>query len=188
MDCFRSRHRSVHRLSWITEARECDCPDHRPGTVAQSLAKYWLGPYLVYPNFGVLILVMRDGEIVAIQLREKNARFGAEGSWNLRQQSVMIGIFLLENVQSAVAGQIKALMLGVVTHVIDHAYRRQAGDDFAAVRVKDNQLSRISGGHKQTVVRFVKSHGHIQFIARRQRPSCRDFRLVPVDDPDHALA
>src|SRR6202521_309970 len=125
--------------------RACDPSTPQTGNRCASLAKYSLGLYLVCTNFGVLVLVMRDG-------------------------------------------QIKPLMLGVVTHVIDHAYCRQAGDDFAALRVEDNQLSRISGGHKQTVVRFVKSHGHVQFVARRQRPSGRHFRLVPVEDPDHALA
>jgi hypothetical protein len=50
----------------ITEARECDRPDHKTGYRCANPAKYWLGLYLEYTNFGVLILVMRDGEIVAI--------------------------------------------------------------------------------------------------------------------------
>src|ERR1700730_807831 len=89
-----------------------DQPDH--AQIGES--RHSLGLYLVYTNFGVLILVMRDGEIVAIQFRHQSARLCPEGPWNLCQQSVMIGIGLLENVHSPVAGQIKALMLGVVTH------------------------------------------------------------------------
>src|SRR5207244_5201400 len=113
--------------------------------------EYSLGLNLVYTNFGVLILVMRDGEIVTVQFRHQNARLCAEASWNLRQQSVMVGILLFENIQSSIAGQIKALMLRVVTHVINHAYCRYSGDHSTAVRVKDNQLTRISGDYKQTV-------------------------------------
>jgi hypothetical protein len=48
-------------------------------------SKYSLRLYFVHPNFGVLILVMRDGEIVAIQFRHENTGLCTEGSWNLRQ-------------------------------------------------------------------------------------------------------
>src|SRR5437899_12476789 len=96
--------------------------------------EYSLGVNLVYTNFGILILVMRDGEIVTVQFRHQNARLCAEASWNLRQQSVMVGILLFENIQNSIAGQIKALMLRVVTHVINHAYCRYSGDHSTAVR------------------------------------------------------
>src|SRR5213082_2850398 len=39
--------------------------------------EYSLGLNLVYTNFGVLILVMRDGEIVTVQFRHQNARLCA---------------------------------------------------------------------------------------------------------------
>src|SRR5437899_10571616 len=97
-------------------------PHCRPATdprFSKVTLEYSLGLNLVYTNFGVLILVMRDSEIVAVQFRDQNARLCAEASWNLRQQSVMVGILLFVNIQSPVAGQIKALMLGVVTHVLD---------------------------------------------------------------------
>src|SRR3989441_13094995 len=92
-------------------------PHCRPATdprFSKVTLEYSLGLNLVYTNFGVLILVMRASEIVAVQFRDQNARLCAEASWNLRQQSVMVGILLFKNIQSPVAGQIKAIMLGVV--------------------------------------------------------------------------
>src|SRR5207244_12248801 len=86
--------------------------------------EYSLGLNLVYTNFGVLILVMRDGELVTVQFRHQNDRLCAEASWNLLQQSVMVGILQLENIQSSIAGQLKASMLRVVIHVLNHAYYR----------------------------------------------------------------
>src|SRR5437899_4033056 len=165
-------------------------PHCRPATdprFSKVTLEYSLGLNLVYTNFGVLILVMRDSEIVAVQFRDQNARLCAEASWNLRQQSVMVGILLFENIQSPVAGQIKALMLGVVTHVINHAYCRHIADHFTAVRVKDNQLTRISGDYKQTVVHFIKSHRKITFVARRQTTIGQQCRLVPVEDSNRTL-
>src|SRR5438034_608406 len=77
-------------------------PHCRPATdprFSKVTLEYSLGLNLVYTNFGVLILVMRDSEIVAVQFRDQNARLCAEASWNLRQQSVMVGILLFENIR-----------------------------------------------------------------------------------------
>src|SRR5437870_12749530 len=95
-------------------------PHCRPATdprFSKVTLEYSLELNLVYTNFGVLILVMRDSEIVVVEFRDQNARLCAEASWILRQQSVMVGILLFENIRRRVAGQLKALMLAVVTHV-----------------------------------------------------------------------
>jgi len=87
-------------------------PHCRPATdprFSKVTLEYSLGLNLVYTNFGVLILVMRDSEVRRFSSGTRNARLAAEASSNLRQQSVMVGILLFENIQSPVAGQIKRL-------------------------------------------------------------------------------
>src|SRR6266566_5774582 len=57
----------------------------------------WL--YLIHPHFGIFILVMRDCEIVAVQFWNQDARLGAKAAGNSRQQHIMVGILLIEDIE-----------------------------------------------------------------------------------------
>src|SRR3989449_11671998 len=92
---------------------------------------------------------MRGSKIVPIQLGYQDARLGAKASWNFRQQNVMIGVLLLENIHKLISSKVNASLPGVETHVVYHSDSRQAGDDLAAVRIKDNQLSRLAGDRSE---------------------------------------
>src|ERR1700674_79547 len=145
----------------------------------------WL--YLVDSHFGVLIFVVRDGKIVVIQFWDKNPRFRAKAAGNSRQQSVMVGILLFENFHKLISRQVNALMLSVITHIVNQADGRQTGDHLAAVRVQHNQLPRCARNRKQTVVGFVKSHGHVLLVSRREGPGCRECRLGTIENSNSVL-
>jgi len=49
---------------------------------------------------------MWDAEIIAIPLRHQNASLRAKRSWNFRQEFVVVGIFLLENIERPIAREI----------------------------------------------------------------------------------
>src|SRR5437016_13729209 len=118
-------------------------PHCRPATdprFSKVTLEYSLGLNLVYTNFGVLILVMRDSEIVAVQFRDQNARLCAEASWNLCQQSVMVGILLFENIQSSVAGQITRLRRASLPLVTNQATSRPMLDHPPASQVQSINL------------------------------------------------
>src|SRR6267142_2124604 len=122
---------------------------------------------LVDANLGVLLLMMWDSKVVAIEFGNKNSRLGAKTPRDLRQQAVMVGILLFENVHGTVAGEIQALVLRIIAHVVDHAHCIQAGNHFARVRVHHDQLTWIARYNKQPVIGFVERHGHVGLIALR---------------------
>src|SRR5258706_11885597 len=73
-------------------------------------------------NLGVLLLMMWNGEVVSIQFRNKNPSLGAKTARHLGQQAVVVSILLFEDVYCAVSGEIQALVLRIITHVVDHAH------------------------------------------------------------------
>ena len=73
-----------------------------------------LPPYLVHPNFGVLVFVMWYGKIVAIQLWYQDRSLSAKTAWDFRQQHIVVGILLLENIHKLISGQVNPLLLRVI--------------------------------------------------------------------------
>src|SRR5438270_6360706 len=89
------------------------------------------GLYVVDSDFRFVILVMRHGQIIAVQLWNENASLGAEATRDSANQLVFVGVFLSEDINELVSGNVNALLFGIVSHVVNHANRRNFRDDFA---------------------------------------------------------
>src|SRR6266853_61200 len=84
-------------LAFVSPFNICWRAPNAPSPRLASRCCLWL--YLVHPYFGVLILVMGDCEIVAVQFWNQDACLSTKAAGNSRQQRVMVWIPLFKNIQ-----------------------------------------------------------------------------------------
>ena len=130
---------------------------------------------------------MRDCEIVTVQFWNQDARLGAKAAGNSRQQHIMVGILLIEDIEGLLSCEVQALLPRVVAQIVNKTCGRQISDDFAILRIEHNQLSRLARDHEEAMIGFVQGHGYILRVARRQPPSSRQRRFVPIENANSVL-
>src|SRR6516165_4191165 len=107
------------RAAWPAESGNRETPRTPSEALPKSRLRIFhhqeiLGLNVVNTYFRIFAFMMVNGKIVSVPFRHENSRLGAKSTGNSGRQSIVIGIFLLENVERAVPGQIDALILRVI--------------------------------------------------------------------------
>src|ERR1700722_277519 len=133
---------------------------------------------LIYVNLLALLTVVPNGFKEFLQIWNKQASARVGGRRNALNPFVVIGAFLLPNINEAFAENIDSALIRIEEEVIGMFNDRRRSYDLARFGIEDGQARGYSTPDKEPVVRLVKRHGKIGRAAYRPAGKHRTLHQI----------
>src|SRR5580704_2944671 len=145
--------------------------------------------YPIYLNHRVASSVVADHHVEQIRLRNEDVGLRVTSRRNLPEGVITIAFFiLLKNFKKGNTDEIQTPESRVEYCLIVTADNRQvAGNDFAGVRIQNDNFAWIPRHNKQAMIRFVKRHRTIVAALLSDGPSRDNFPFLAVNHPHRSL-